>query len=73
MELEHGTDIRCHKCIRRNRIMIFSVQASNPKYWKNVLDEEDSSLSDAIETIFPLNTEYAFLEWNHIFIPLSYK
>lgn len=34
---------------------------------------EDKSLSDAMENIFPLNTENAIMIWNHINIPLSYK
>lgn len=51
--------------------MKFAIQACNPKTIKNKNCE--NSLSGAIENIFPLNTENAFLCWNHIYVPLSYK
>ena len=52
--------------------MCFCIQASNPKNYF-IVDSKDECISDAIETIFPLNTENAILMWNHICIPLSYK
>ena len=52
--------------------MFFCIQASNPKF-QNITDYNDESLSEAIESVFPLNTEHAILMWNHISIPLSYK
>jgi len=35
-------------------------------------DESDTTLSDAVQTIFPLD-ERAFLEWNGLTLPLNYK
>ena len=52
--------------------MNFCIQASNPRV-QHKIDYEDSSLSDIIETIYPLYTEHAILTWNYISIPLSYK
>jgi len=51
--------------------MKFAIQAGNPQ--TNEPNIFESSLSEAIETVFPLYTENAFLCWNHIYIPLSYK
>lgn len=50
----------------------FYIQASNPKL-QCEMEFNNDSLSDAIENIFPLNTENALLVWNYISIPLSYK
>ncbi|MBK9260816.1 MAG: hypothetical protein IPM54_13480 [Polyangiaceae bacterium] len=50
----------------------FAVQASNPRRL-TAFDADDQSLSDAIQTVFPLEAEYAVLVWNWIYIPLSYK
>ena len=50
----------------------FSIQASAPMASRRG-DIEDTSLSDAIQTIFPLHTELAFMCWNWGYIPLSYK
>jgi hypothetical protein len=52
--------------------MEFCIQVSNPKpfYFRNKADE---SVRDAIESIFPMNTEYAIMVWSGIYIPLSYK
>ena len=52
--------------------MNFCIQVSNPKFQNNI-EIADKSLSDAIESSFPLNTENAILTWNCISIPLSYK
>ncbi|AUX36279.1 uncharacterized protein SOCE836_084860 [Sorangium cellulosum] len=30
-------------------------------------------MSDAIQTVFPMETERAILVWNHVYLPLSYK
>jgi hypothetical protein len=51
---------------------MIKIQISNPRLL-GIKDDNDSNIEDAIETIFPSNTEYAFLIWNNIFIPLSYK
>ncbi len=51
---------------------IFFIQAGTPGF-RPVLDENDETLSDAVESIFLLNTESAVMAWNHISIPLSYK
>ena len=50
----------------------FIIQASNPHSAADH-DVRVDSLGDAIETVFPLNTEDALLIWNHIYVPLSYK
>lgn len=52
--------------------MAFYIQASNPTFTQEN-NFEDRSLSDAVESAFPLSTENAMLVWNHINIPLSYK
>lgn len=52
--------------------MVFYIQASNPRFIKGINDE-DKSLSEAVESAFPLNTENAMLVWNYISVPLSYK
>jgi hypothetical protein len=52
--------------------MDFYIQASNPVFTKEFVSE-DESLSDAIESSFPMLTESVILMWNHIAIPLSYK
>lgn len=51
---------------------MFKIQISNPEILC-IIDDNDTNIEEAIQTIFPLETEYAFLIWNHIFIPLSYK
>lgn len=53
--------------------MDFFIQASNPKVLINAYDIQDTNVSEAIETVFPLYTEDAILNWNHIPVPLSYK
>ena len=70
MVLVHGMDIQCHK--ERGDSLSFYIQASNPKFQEST-NPYDESLSDAIESAFPLNTENAILVWNYISIPLSYK
>ena len=50
----------------------FTLQASNP-HVRTVHDAGDTNLADAIQTVFPLETESAILCWNWIHIPLSYK
>ena len=52
--------------------MYFCIQVGDP-YLSNEKNEEDRSLSDAIESAFILNTENCIMMWNHICIPLSYK
>lgn len=52
--------------------MNFRVQSSVPKNTK-IYCNDDEKLSEAIETIFPMMTEEAFLVWNTIYIPLNYK
>lgn len=52
--------------------MNFYIQAGNPRICDK-MEMEDENLSDAMETVFPLNTENAMMVWNHINIPLSYK
>lgn len=50
----------------------FSIQASSPRFMAQ-FDAEDTSLSDAIQTISVLETERAVLVWNWIYVPLTYK
>jgi hypothetical protein len=50
----------------------FVIQKSNPRHLC-AHDPDDKTLSDAIQTVFPLETECAFLVWNHIYIPIGYK
>lgn len=50
----------------------FSIQASAPVATRE-RDDSDASLSEAIQTIFPLHTELGFMCWNWSYIPLSYK
>lgn len=51
---------------------MFKLQLGNPIILQ-VVGDEISNLENAIESIFPLETEYLILIWNYIFIPLSYK
>ncbi len=51
---------------------MFEIQISNPVILKTK-NKSSSTIEEAIETIFPLDTEYAFIKWGYIFIPLSYK
>lgn len=51
---------------------MFNIQISNPQTTQ-IRNEGDLNLDEAIESIFPLLNEYAFIKWGHIFIPLSYK
>lgn len=51
---------------------MFKVQLCNPEIL-TIIDENDTGIEEAIETIFPLETEYGFIMWNNIFIPVSYK
>src|SRR5882762_688622 len=50
----------------------FAIQASNPRT-RATFDATAENLSDAIESVFLRETEYALLIWNWICIPLSYK
>ncbi|SCY93641.1 hypothetical protein SAMN05720606_112188 [Paenibacillus polysaccharolyticus] len=52
--------------------MDFWIQSSAPNSLK-VYDENDETLCDAIETVFPMLTENAIIVWKTIHIPLSYK
>lgn len=36
-------------------------------------DAADDSLCAALETVFPLYTEDAIINWNHVYVPVSYK
>ena len=50
----------------------FWIQASCPK-WTTKASQEDDTLCDAIQTIFPLDTEVALLVWRNVYVPLNYK
>ncbi len=51
---------------------MFEIQINNPTIL-SINEEESMSLEDAIECIFPLETENLILIWNNINIPLTYK
>lgn len=73
MGQELGMVIQGHNnIIRGGNNMNFRIQVSKP-YNNGEFCYEDKKLSEAIETIFPMMTEDAFLVWNHIYIPLNYK
>lgn len=51
---------------------MFCIQASNPRMIKSeVLESED--LSEILQSIFPMQTEDALLNWHRIWIPVEYK
>ena len=52
--------------------MQFAIQTSNPRPTRMV-SGSDASVGEAIETIFPLLTEFAVLVWNNVYVPLNYK
>jgi hypothetical protein len=52
--------------------MEFLIQANNPRP-SNLVSPDDSSLGEAIETIFPLHTDFVLLGWNNVYVPLTYK
>src|SRR5262249_55440264 len=52
--------------------MIFAIQVSHPQTLHTAGGRENT-IRDAIETIFPMDTEYVLLIWNHLYIPLTYK
>lgn len=52
--------------------MSFSIQVSNPTATTEA-DEHDETIGETVESLFPLDTEHAFVVWNGIYIPLSYK
>jgi len=55
-----------------NRETNFQIQPKHPKN-NGVYDKEDAKLSEAIYTIFPMETKDAVLIWKDIEIPLSYR
>ena len=52
--------------------MMFRIQSSMPRNTGDY-DSEDEKLSEAIETIFPMMTEDAFIVWRTLFISLNYR
>ncbi|MBE9117232.1 hypothetical protein IQ249_15130 [Lusitaniella coriacea LEGE 07157] len=52
--------------------MNFCIQVSNPVFLYSP-NEIASDLAEAIQVIFPMETEKVFIVWNCIYIPLSYK
>jgi hypothetical protein len=50
----------------------FAIQASRPRTTAE-RDSGDETLSDAIQTVFPLETEFALMIWNWVYIPIHYK
>ena len=56
----------------KEKNMSFNIQASRPQV-NFEFCKDDEKISEAIESIFPMLTENAFLVWNYISIPLNYK
>lgn len=52
--------------------MDFYIQAGNPDII-NINNKEDKTLSEAIESVFPMETENLIIYWKHIAVSLSYK
>ncbi|MFD2557198.1 hypothetical protein [Sphingobacterium tabacisoli] len=51
---------------------MIKIQLGNPEVLVLRIDKS-MGVEDVLENIFPLDTDYSFLIWNNIFIPLSYK
>lgn len=49
----------------------FTIQASNPRSLQK-FDPSDATLSDAMQTVFPLEAECAVMSWNWIHVLLTY-
>jgi len=52
--------------------MNFYIQVSNPIFLYSS-SEIVSDLAEAIQVVFPMETENAFIVWNYTYIPLGYK
>ena len=52
--------------------MKFCIQTGNPRSHKEY-NKEDKNLWEAIESIYSLNNEKAFIIWNNLYVPLCYK
>lgn len=52
--------------------MNFHIQVSNPIFLYSP-SEIVSDLAEAIQVVFPMETEKAFIVWNYTYIPLGYK
>jgi hypothetical protein len=52
--------------------MQFAIQTSNPIATGQISDD-DMTLGEAIESIFPLLTEFAIIIWHDVYVPLNYK
>lgn len=50
----------------------FWIQASNPR-WHTSTDPGATTLDEAVESVFPSDTEDAFVVWRHVYVPLGYK
>lgn len=51
--------------------MEFAIQVSSPSSVGTI--ENAESIAEALESIFPLSTEFALLIWNNVYVPLNYK
>jgi hypothetical protein len=52
--------------------MKFAIQISNPRPM-SMVHSHDATLSDAIQSMFPLLTEFAIIVWNDVYVPITYK
>ncbi len=50
----------------------FVIQASNPRA-TGARDPLDEKVADAVQSVFALHAEAAFLDWNHVLVKISYK
>jgi hypothetical protein len=50
----------------------FYVQASNPRSLR-VFDEADTLIEEAMQSVFPMWTEDAYMVWDGVRVPLGYK
>lgn len=55
--------------------MSFAIQLGCPKFeiFDNDIVDETINVEEAIELIFPLETEFLIMIWNKVCIPLTYK
>lgn len=52
--------------------MNFWIQAGTPRVAAG-FNAEDETICEAAETVFALDSEQAFLNWNGVYAPMSYK
>ena len=53
--------------------MPFWIQVGNPTTVSSPAFRKDTDLPEALQAMFPMETEDAIVAWNHVLIPVSYK